>query len=479
MNIAVIGSGIAGLAVSARLASQGHRVTVYEKNASIGGKISLVEKEGFTWDGGPSFFTDVGEYLRLFQDCGEDPAKYFSYQELDEACRYVYEDLIVRGFDSPVRLAGELERAFGEPTSNTLQFLESASSVYNSVAEQFLNHKASLSNFIRPQALVGLRNVPLPALFRSMHQMHEQYLTSPRTVQFFDRFATYVGADPKRAPGLLLCMPHLEHVVGAYHPNGGMRSLVNSAYALTKKLGVVIRPGSQVDGLYVVNQTLRGVEVNGKHHAYDAVVNAGDVANVYKWLNDGRYRRHIKREHSLSAYVLYLGIKRFTDTQYLHTIMFSDDYDAEGVALWQDKMPYHDPTIYINNTSFLEPSHAPKGHENWFVMVNVPAGLDGTALTKARKYSIDKLSKRFGTDISKHIVCEAEALTPRYIEDQYSAYGGAIYGLAANSIRGAYMRPANKDEQVEGLYHVGVTTHPGGGIPLALRSARIVSGMIG
>jgi phytoene desaturase len=454
-------------------------VTLYEKNERVGGKIDIVQKGEFRWDAGPSFFTDPQEFRRLFSDCGQNPQDYFTYFDLDEACRYLYSDVTVRGFDDSAKLAEELERAFAEPKENTLRYLSKSSAIFESAGRQFIDSRTPLSSILDLHNLASLRHIHPDLVFRSLHDVHQSYFSSPRTVQFFDRFATYVGADPMRAPAMLMTIPSLEHVGGAFQPKGGMRSLVDAAHKLALDSGVEIKTRSNITGIMIRAGKVGGICVGAQTLRHDIIVNAGDIATVYRWLGDGRFARHEKREHSLSAYVLYLGIKRFTKKQYLHTILFSDDYASEIDSLWRDNSAYHDPTIYINNTSYFESSHAPNGHENWFVMVNMPAGSTDETLVSVRAEILSKLSRHFGVDIKNHIVAEANSLTPRYLQSKYGAFRGSIYGLAANSLRGAYLRPPNKDERIEGLYHVGVTTHPGGGIPLALRSARNVSQMIG
>lgn len=479
MKIAVIGAGIAGLAVAVRLRHAGHEVVVYEKNSSPGGKIFEVKEDGFVWDGGPSFFTDAAEFEKLFADVGKDIKDYFAYKELDEACRYFYKKEVLRGYDSPEALGVEFERVFGEPRGHVVRLLRDAAAVYTHTGEAYLDHEFHLWRILTPRLLRAFMGTPKRMILSTMHTNHVRYFTTPEATVFFDRFATYTGSDPSRAPGLLSCTPHLEHNQGALHAVGGMRSIALAAYRLALDLGVDVRLNAPVDRLWVEHKSTRGVVVNGVQCGFDTVVNAGDVASLMKLHNESAYVKHQKKEHSASAVVLYLGVKKTPLELYLHNIFFSADYQAENQALWQTKQPYDDPTIYINNTSFFEPRVAPKAHENWFVMVNAPAGADNTYAEQAREFILKKLSKLIGTDVRKYIVCEASPLTPQRIARDFNAYRGSIYGQAGNSWRGAFFRPPNTDAKYQDLYHCGVTTHPGGGIPLALRSAKIVAHMIG
>jgi len=479
MNIAVLGAGIAGLAVATRLKGAGHTVTVYEQNAWVGGKISEVKKDGFTWDGGPSFFTDPGELRLLFSDVDRNMDDYFSYIELDEACRYFYGREVLHGYDTPDRLAEELERGFGEPKEHTLRFLTDIATSYNAVGSAYLDQPFSIKRILSPKLLRAFIKTPSYGIFHTMKRNNEHYFDTAQARQFFDRFATYVGSDYSRAPGLLSSVAHLEHNMGAVQPVGGMRSIVGAIESLARELGVIFKLSTPIEKLVVEKGKACGIVVGGSELRYDQIVNSGDVANAMKWHSAKNYRKHQKKEHSSSAVVLYLGVKKTKLPVYLHNIIFSNDYLAETNALWKDRVPYTDPTIYINNTSYYEKSHAPKGYENWFVMANAPAGMDEQGVMKVRGYMLSKLSEIIGRPIDEFIVSEAPPLTPSYLEKTYSAYRGSIYGVAANSWRGAFFRPQSKDDSIKNLYHCGVTTHPGGGIPLALRSARIVAGMVG
>ena len=477
MQIVIVGGGIAGLAASARLQATGHSVTLLEKNSSVGGKISVVRKDGFTWDGGPSFFTDPGELKLLFSDCGKDLSEYFSYRELDEACRYWMSGSVVHGYDTPEKLATELKKHFGEPKENVINYLQDAADLYLGPGQKFMNKPFHFRSFLNPvQVASTLRRQPR-SLTQTMHAPHRHYFDSPQTIAFFDRFATSVGANPHKAPGMLISTPYLEHVEGAVQPNGGMRSITKAVYELALKLGVDIKTDFAVQNIDHTDKRIQSVSNGRDTLKADVIVNAGDVANMMRMTNHPQYEKHVNREHSLSAYVQYLGVKKTKHDVYVHNILFSDDYDKETAAVWSGNS-YPDPTTYINNTSYYEKSDAPAGYENWFVMVNVPAGFDGN-LEIVRSNVMAKLQRTFGDDLPERIVTQADSLTPQSLESTFNAFRGSIYGLAANSFRGAYLRPPNKDSHYDNLYHVGVTTHPGGGIPLALRSAKIVSGMLG
>ena len=476
-RIAVLGAGVAGLATAIRLAKHGHKVQIYEKNSLVGGKVGLVGTKGFRWDSGPSFFTDPDELLDVFGS-DNDRRQLFDYYELDEACRYFYEDgTVLRGYDTPENIALELERCFSERPSDIIAFLKEGSSILQGSGKLFTDHEWSLSKLARFTSLRKLFAQNPALVFRAMHSNHTRRFSNPKTVAFFDRFATYNGSNPYKAPALFSSLPALEHAGGAYQPKGGMRAIIDSLYTYALRLGVSIHCESEAYP-FIRDGECRGIEHNGQKKRFEYVVTAGDIISVLDKVDTKRAELLKKREHSASAYVLYLGVKQPKKEIYLHNILFSSDYERECHELWQERRVPDEPTIYINNTSYLEASHAPAGHQNWFVMINVPPKLDDTALEGVRDKILARISSVLGENVEEKIIAEATSLTPMRLYQQYNSYMGSIYGLASNSFRGAFLRPKNKDI-IPGLYHVGVTVHPGGGIPLALRSARIVSEQIG
>jgi phytoene dehydrogenase-like protein len=188
----------------------------------------------------------------------------------------------------------------------------------------------------------------------------------------------------------------------------------------------------------------------------------------------------LKQERSSSAVIFYWGIKKSFEALELHNIFFSEDYQQEFKAIFEDLTVCEDPTIYINITSKDVPTDAPKGCENWFVMINTPAdhGQDWDEIvTRLRERILSKVSEELGTEIEPLISCE-EVLTPPLIQDKTQSHLGALYGASSNNTMAAFLRHANFSKRIKNLYFCGGSVHPGGGIPLCLLSAKIVDDMI-
>jgi len=314
-----------------------------------------------------------------------------------------------------------------------------------------------------------------------MHSANQSFFADKRMVQYADRYATYNGSNPYQSPATLNVIPHLEHHFGACFPDGGMYSITTSLVKLAESLGVQFYYDSPVEEIVLERRKVKGVRVKGELIAADVVVSNMDVWFTYHRLlkqHPELYPKHIlQQERSSSALIFYWGIKRQFAELELHNIFFSADYEAEFKTIWQEKTISDDPTIYLNISSKLKPDDAPASCENWFVMINVPAntGQDWDALiTEARKNITAKLSRKLGVCIEELIETEA-ILDPRSIESKTSSYQGSLYGNSSNSRFSAFLRHANRSSKIPNLYFCGGSVHPGGGIPLSLLSAKIVS----
>jgi phytoene desaturase len=481
----VVGAGIAGIATAIRLAVKGFEVEVHEKNSVAGGKMYLIEKQGYKFDAGPSLFTQPANIEELFQLAGEDINNYFQYRSLPLACRYFFENgKLVNAYTSRDAFAAEMETALGEPKQNVERYLKNAERVYEDVGQIFLNyslHRAS--TWLHPRVLNAMSSVKLPYLFSTLNEFNQKEFSTDEAVQIFNRFATYNGSNPYSAPGMLSLIPHLEQNQGTFYPEGGMISIPNALIALAKKKGVLFVLNSEVKEIVVEQNEIKGIRTGDRFIAADLVVSNVDSYFTYKHLlkNKPAAEKVLKNERSSSAYIFYWGIKKTFSNLHLHNIFFSKNYREEFDHLFVKKKFYDDPTIYINITSKMEKGHAPDQGENWFVMVNAPAHteMDWIAQRSAlRQHVIAKLNRMLSTNLNELIEVE-EVLSPLDIERQTASYKGSLYGTSSNSKWAAFLRQANYSAAIKGLYFAGGSVHPGGGIPLCLKSAKIVTDLIG
>lgn len=483
-SVAIIGSGMGGLATAIRLAAAGYTVTVFEKNAEAGGKLALFEKDGYIFDAGPSLFTQPQNIEELFALAGEPIGPYFEYQPLPLACRYFWENgKSVDAFTHPDSLARELQDKLGEDPQKVKQYMARAGEAYEKIGNLFLHyplHKAS--TWFSRKLTPAISATRLGYLTSSMHGYNKSWFKTAEAVQMFDRFATYNGSNPYKAPAMLTMIPHLEQNEGVFYPKGGMISITRALYQLAVKKGVTFIFNTKVDRIIHQGEKIQGIMVNGKQVKADIVVSNMDVYYTYRDLlkDEKKAANILKRERSSSALIFYWGIRKSFPQLHLHNIFFSNNYQAEFEHIFQQRRMYDDPTVYVNITSKMEPGFCPPGHENWFVMVNAPneTGQDWPSIvSRTRSLVLQKLKRMLGEDLATHIATEL-VLDPIGIEQQTLSYRGSLYGTSSNDRFAAFLRHPNDSNAVKGLYFTGGSVHPGGGIPLCLKSAKIVADMI-
>lgn len=479
----IVGAGIAGIATAIRLAVKGYAVQVFEANTYPGGKLSEFEQQGYRFDAGPSLFTMPQYVDELFKLAGKNPANYFTYQKLDVVCNYFYPDgTHLKAYADPNKFAAEVKQQTGETTEAIHQYNRNSARIYDITNHVFLEQSLHrLQTYLSNKTLKSILRLFQIDAFRTMHGANQSFFKDRRLVQFYDRYATYNGSNPYQAPATLNVIPHLEQYFGAYFPEGGMYSITRNLVKLAEELSVQFHYNSAVDEIVLSGKKASGIKVNGTFHAADIVVSNMDVWFTYRKLLSKHPQlfpeKILNQERSSSALIFYWGIKKQFDQLDLHNIFFSANYEAEFNAIWQQKSIHPDPTVYINISSKNQQTDAPTGHENWFVMINVPANTGQNwdeLIAQSRQNIIKKLSAQLGEDISPLIECES-ILDPRSIESRTSSYQGSLYGTSSNNQFAAFLRHANRSSQIKNLYFCGGSVHPGGGIPLALLSAKIVS----
>ncbi len=485
MKIAIIGSGIAGLAAAVRMRLHGYNVDVFEKNGYPGGKLSAFEincadEKTYRFDAGPSLFTMPQYVEELFKLANEPVDQYFSYIKMDDVCHYFWNDgTDAIAYADENKLATEFSEKLGIHRADVLETLHQAKIKYDISGKIFLeNSLHKLKTWLKWDVIKALAQTYRLDIFSSMHATHEKLAKeNPKFIQFLDRFATYNGSNPYKASGILSMIPHFEHGFGTFYPNGGMHNITQAIFNLGEKLGVKYHFNTAVNGIVVENEKVAGIKINQKIIQYDAVISNMDVYYTYsKLLNDAVSAKKInKQERSSSAVIFYWGINRTFEQLGLHNIFFSENYKSEFDALNKGEI-ISDPTVYINITSKLTPSDAPTNCENWFVMINAPydAGQNWEAIkTKLKVDVIAKLSKALNCDLNACIEAE-QIMLPPDIETKTASFTGALYGTSSNSMMSAFMRHPNFSSEIKSLYFCGGSVHPGGGIPLCLLSAKIV-----
>ncbi len=478
-DVIIIGAGLSGIACALRLSASGYKVIVFEKNDSPGGKIYEKKIGGYRFDTGPSLLTmpeliddllaaaKIGDKLRFIQ--------------LDIICKYFYGDgTKINAYKNPVDFAAEVEKKTGEERKNVLNFLRKSKYLFDLTKETFIfSPFRTFENMFSWAAIKVFLNFHALDAFKSMVEKNRQWFTDKRVEQLFNRYATYNGSNPYKAPATLNLIAHLEHNLGAYIPEKGMYGLIEILYKSALSKGVKFSFNRQVNEIITEKNTIKGVKVSGETFKSKIVISDADIFSVYnKLLSEKRVPGYLLRQElSSSAIIFFWGIKNKYPDLEVHNILFSRDYNTEFDYIFTRKLIYDDPTVYIHISSKYISADAPAGCENWFVMINVPnnTGQDWDKLVeKARKNIILKINNILDTNIESYIEYEDYA-DPPAIERNSGSYKGALYGNSSNNKLAAFFRHPNFIRRFKGLYFAGGSVHPGGGIPLCLASAKIVA----
>lgn len=457
-------------------------MTVFERSSSAGGKLAELRLGSYRFDKGPSLFT-LPHLVKELQQLTKFP-KELEVIRLNNINNYFFSDgTVVRAGANPHEFARELSEKLGENKDAVDKYLNKSKFYYESTFDLFLNQSLGRwRNFVNWKTLKGVLRSPRLGLMSSMHEQNKQFFKNAKTVQIFDRYATYNGSDPYKAPALLNQIQHLEFGDGAYLPAKGMRAIADYLYEMAIYTGASFRFNTTIERIELEGGRVKGVVANKTLHEADLVLCNTDIHLAYSKLLPKVYYPHklLSQEKSSSACVFYWAVKKTFPELGVHNILFSSDYQQEFNHLFGKEKPFDDPTVYINITSKLVPTDAPEGAENWFVMVNVPHNASGRKpdyIDQLREQVVAKINSVLKTDITSWIEQES-TWDPHGIEQDTSSFGGSLYGNSSNNKFSAFLRHHNFHSSVKGLYFAGGSVHPGGGIPLCLLSGKISSDLI-
>ncbi|SSC22553.1 Carotenoid/retinoid oxidoreductase [Klenkia terrae] len=482
-RVVVVGAGLGGLAAAARLAAAGHTVTVLEQAPEVGGKLGWFARDGHGFDTGPSLVT-LPQVLRdLFAATGAPLDDVLDLVRLDPAVTYRFAD------GTRVAVPGDLSGAREVLGPEWSALLDRAGEIWRATEQPFLRSPLQGARTLARLAR-SADDVRTVAPWSSLRGLGAQYLTDPRLRVLLDRYATYSGSDPRRAPAALATVPWVEQAFGSWYVRGGLRRLALAVAERAAQCGAVVRTSTPVTRVLVEGGRTTGVQLaGGERVPADAVVVNADATALYDRLlpADAPVRRAratlARATPSSSGFVLLLALRGRTPDLAHHTVLFPDDYDAEFDGLFTDPRPLADPTVYVSAPD--DPATRPdEDSESWFVLVNAPRhepgrGVDWDAPGLADSYADRVLAvlARRGLDVRDRIRWR-EVRTPADLGRATGSVGGSIYGTSSNGARAAFLRPANASP-LPGLYLVGGSAHPGGGLPLVTLSAEIVAGLVG
>lgn len=474
-DAAVVGGGVGGLVAAIRLAVAGRRVILFERNSELGGKLSVRQRDGFTFDTGPSLLTLPSLLDEVFHLAGTSLEAELGLIRLDPSFRYFWPDASTVTFrDQPIATAEALDAFSPGSGAQYLTYLRRAREIWQTSQRTFFaGEMGSPISLVR--RMRSVRDFGRIDAHRSLTARAENSFDDARLRQWLGRYATYSGSDPSQAPATLGCIAAVEADFGAWYVRGGLGALRDALVRVVRTCGVEVRTECEVTQILSTRRQVTGVRAGEVDFSADVVIANADAEHLYRDLfpHARRLRRVEGTPRSTSGVAVLVGVEGSTPLIAHHNVWFSRDYAREFCDIAEGRVP-REPTIYGCVSSVSDPTQAPEGCENWFLLINVPS--DGReSAPELGEWLLERLAS-VGPDLRRRARF-MEVIGPRDIEQRFRSPGGAIYGTASNGRGAAFRRPSVRGPR-NGLFLVGGSTHPGGGLPLVTMSARIATDLI-
>jgi diapolycopene oxygenase len=492
-HIAIVGGGLAGLACAVELSSHGLRVTLVEKNDHLGGKMNLLEEQGFSFDMGPTIITLPQVFRGIVKRSGRKVEDYAKLINLDPQWRCFYEDGTVLDLAAGLQpMLDRLEKQFPGTgaASGFKTFVDYARRMFR-LSEKvfFYQDLGSVGDMMRKPSADPkiLADVLAMRLHSTVGATVHKHIEEPHVRQLCEHFQQYIGSSPFLAPAILSLIAAAQVDQGCWYALGGTRTIAQSLERIAREQGVEFITGTGVAKIDQQGGRASGVVLeDGRTIKADAVVSNCDVQrtmlNLVGTPAARQAQKDIARKYTpaCSGLVLYLGLNRQYEHLAHHNFLFSGNSDQEFDDIYHKGIPARDPTLYLAVPSRTDPTQAPAGGEALYVLIHTAylrpehqweqtPGVSGKLLESYKPVVMDKL-RRFGMeDIDQHIVVD-RFLTPAGIDRMYNAEGGAIYGLASHGKLAGGFKPRNRSDVLKGLYLAGGSTNPGPGMPMVLMS---------
>lgn len=479
-QIKIIGSGFSSLAASCYLAQQGHSVTIYEKNTTIGGRARQLKKDGFTFDIGPSWYWMPDVFERFFNDFNKKPSDYYELNKLSPAYKVFFDsnDFVTISDNLPeiIETFETIEKGSGKQLES---FMNEAKSNYD-IAIKDLVYRPGESAL----ELITLQTAAkVNQFFSNISKDVKKKFKNKKLIQILEFPVLFLGAKPSDTPSFYSFMNYADFGLGTWQPKEGMYSVILGIAKLAKELGVVIETNSSVEKIIVDNKKATGIIINGKEITADIVLTGADYHHS-ETLLDSEYRQYSEKyweskTFAPSSLLFYVGFDKKLKNVVHHNLFFDVDFNMHASDIYDNPKWPEEPLFYANFTSITNENLAPEGFENGFFLIPIAPGIEDTEELRALYFEkiISRFEKVTQQDVKNNIIFKDSFCVNDFIKD-YNSYKGNAYGLANTLLQTAFLRPKLKSKKVKNLYFTGQLTVPGPGVPPALISGKLVSELI-
>ncbi len=488
-KVIVIGAGFAGLSTASFLAKMGWDVTVIEKHDLPGGRARKFTAEGFTFDMGPSWYWMPDIFERYFNAFGKKVSDYYALKRLDPSYRVYFEK---EGWDIPANykeLQNLLESVEPGAAKALDAFMAEAKFKYDvGVGKLVHNPGLSLTEFLDMDLVKGVFKLDV---FQSMKKHVAKFFKDPSIQSLMEFPVLFLGALPEKTPALYSLMNYADIKGGTWYPEFGMYSIVQGMYDLATSLGVQFKLGEEVTsiqvqaGKAVAVHSLKNATGEKQQYTMDVLIGAGDYHHIETKLLAPAYQSYSatywdSRVMAPSSLLFYVGLNKKLEGVLHHQLFFDTDFGLHGQEIYSDPKWPTRPLFYASVPSVTDPTVAPEGCENLFLLIPIAAGLEGDNEETRDQYFemiIQRFEERIGQSIRSAIVYKRSYAVKEFKED-YHSFRGNAYGLANTLLQTANLKPSCKSKKVNNLYYTGQLTVPGPGVPPSLISGEVVAKLV-
>ncbi len=479
-NIKIIGSGFSSLAASCYLAKAGHQVTVFEKNATIGGRARQLKKDGFTFDIGPTWYWMPDVFERFFGDFNKKPSDYYQLHKLSPAYQVYF------GVNEFVTIADNLDEII-----QTFESIETGSGAIlaDFMAEAKSNYDIAIKDLVYNPGVSPLELVTIETakkvgqFFSNISKDVRKRFKNQKLIQILEFPVLFLGAKPSDTPSFYSFMNYADFGLGTWHPKNGMYSVVLAMEKLAMELGVTIHTNSNISKILVVDKKATGLIVNGENISADIILSGADYHHTETLLNieDRAYSEKYwnSKTFAPSSLLFYVGFdKKIANVEH-HSLFFDVDFDVHASDIYDHPKWPENPLFYASFPSKTDGNAAPEGKEAAIFLIPLAPGIEDNEDIRNRYFEkiITRLENLTQQELKNSIIFKESFCVNDFIKD-YNSYKGNAYGMANTLLQTAFLRPKLKSKKVKDLYFTGQLTVPGPGVPPALISGKLVAELI-
>jgi len=479
-KIIVVGSGFSSLAAATTLADQGKEVVILEKNNQTGGRARQFSASGYTFDMGPSWYWMPDVFESYFEKFGKKVSDYYELIRLDPSYQVFFGENDVLNIPAAYEELKNLFESLEEGSSKALdKFLAEAKYKYK-VGMKDLVYKPgkSILEFAQWEVISGVFRMQL---FRSLSKHIRQYFKNEQLLKLLEFPVLFLGAKPEETPALYSLMNYADMVLGTWYPMGGMHKIVEGMTSLAQEKGVEIILNCEVENFLIDKGLVSKVKTNIGEIEGDYFISGADYHHTDQKLLPEKYHNYSvnywdSRKMAPSSLLFYLGVNKKLNNLKHHNLFFDESFEQHAIEIYDDPQWPSKPLFYVSVTSQTDPSVAPEGCENVFVLIPVAPDLKDGESIRDKYYNLvmERLEKLTGQRIREHVIYKRSYAHEEFIND-YHAFKGNAYGLANTLKQTAVLKPSIQNKSLKNLYYTGQLTTPGPGVPPSLISGQVVA----